>query len=997
MQIHPYHDIILAMLRTLKFLIGLFIILALIAGIAGSWIYFLYKDDISEKARVWLSKTISEKTGYSVVIGNINYYPPLTVSFKDIILSSPAPDKTKIAEIKELGVTADIFTLLKERKLSLVIDIKKLISRDILCNASIKTVSEKAATYKELVSSPVPETIYILEANVDAGVVALSDITGNLELPEGAIYGGKLYLKANGSDCSFAFQKLADTEQGYAASFSFEDLDISGDLIKEGDNLYIKNSTLSLPSIELGLNARILEIFKKTTAAEPEPAETTAPAATAAYTSTPLPEAPETGQAETEQPKIERAMLNIPSEIKKLKSYINEHKISGRARADIALTPDKADPWASRARIDLNADEITYDNLRVDTLAMKILLKEKTLSIKDASASLYGGNILAELDADIGAGNIPLVTVFQGRLSGVDINELLKNINGNPQKIHGEINAESRLTCASPALLGETLAKEPAKISPQKIITLLRNNYKGDLSFDLKMTGWENITFDGIAGNMLMENGKLTLPDVKGYIYGGVIELAELDIDIDESNIPLITSFKSRLSQIDIDKVLQKVNGNPKKIHGEINMAARFGCDNPALLRQSLPEGPLKVPPQKIAALLRNNYSGNASFVVLGTGWENVTLSEVAGNIVLEKGAIALPDVKCRAYGGTAEFSSLNIDIDDNNVPAVTSLNGQLSQIDISAFLNDLNGNPKNVRGVMDAKLQILCDKPDELRRTMPKDPAKAKPQEFAMFFSNYSGSASFYIRNAGSEKITFDDISGNMVLKDGVFVIPDMKGRICDGTVEAGIASKLYQESLPYEIFGTIKTLDVGKLAQSMDPKQKKITGTCDSEFSLNGFAANAHTAKGSAKLNVTGANLGPMPLLSPLFGDLYTTLEKIFDPGHTVIIDSASATFNIEDKKITTDDLVFDGKEIYITGQGYMDFDGNLDFLFKNQFKAQDQAQGEGWQNFIKTAIVEFGQEISTARLKGTIKKPKWDFQYTIQNTIVDNITNLFKGISE
>ena len=78
-------------------------------------------------------------------------------------------------------------------------------------------------------------------------------------------------------------------------------------------------------------------------------------------------------------------------------------------------------------------------------------------------------------------------------------------------------------------------------------------------------------------------------------------------------------------------------------------------------------------------------------------------------------------------------------------------------------------------------------------------------------------------------------------------------------------------------------------------------------------------------------------------------------------------------------------------------MDFDGNLDFTFQNQFQDPGSEENENWQNMLRTSIVKFGRSISKARLRGTIKEPEWDFEYLVSNIISDNIQKFFRGISE
>ena len=90
------------------------------------------------------------------------------------------------------------------------------------------------------------------------------------------------------------------------------------------------------------------------------------------------------------------------------------------------------------------------------------------------------------------------------------------------------------------------------------------------------------------------------------------------------------------------------------------------------------------------------------------------------------------------------------------------------------------------------------------------------------------------------------------------------------------------------------------------------------------------------------------------------------------------AAADFEIRNRRIITDNLIFEGKDLSITGEGYMDFDGNLNFSFQNELMEPSPDADEEWQESIRNAIISFGKRISRAHLKGTLSDQKWEFEY-------------------
>ncbi|MFC1549231.1 hypothetical protein ACFL5E_04655, partial [Candidatus Omnitrophota bacterium] len=72
-------------------------------------------------------------------------------------------------------------------------------------------------------------------------------------------------------------------------------------------------------------------------------------------------------------------------------------------------------------------------------------------------------------------------------------------------------------------------------------------------------------------------------------------------------------------------------------------------------------------------------------------------------------------------------------------------------------------------------------------------------------------------------------------------------------------------------------------------------------------------------------------------------------------------------------TADLVLHGEDITMNAEGYIDFDGNLDFLFENHL-LQNSSEDEEWAIALRNAIVNFGRFLGKTRLTGTLKEPRW-----------------------
>ena len=243
---------------------------------------------------------------------------------------------------------------------------------------------------------------------------------------------------------------------------------------------------------------------------------------------------------------------------------------------------------------------------------------------------------------------------------------------------------------------------------------------------------------------------------------------------------------------------------------------------------------------------------------------------------------------------------------------------------------------------------------------------------------------------NLRVENFHIKEILAKLSLKDGRLSAPRINGSLYGGAFICDLKMDLTEKDMPYLLSAAINNMDYGSFMLDVTQKETTVYGTLNAELSLRGYADAPETAEGSSSIKISDADLGPMPILTPLLGDIFTTVQNVLTSINKITIYEASADLEIKDRKISTDNLIFMGDEIYITSEGYVDFDGNLDFSFQNQFKKQPPDRDEEWQIALRNAIVRFGKLISTARLKGTIKDPKWEFEYLdpLKNLVGRNI---------
>ncbi|MCQ9207516.1 MAG: AsmA family protein [Omnitrophica bacterium] len=234
--------------------------------------------------------------------------------------------------------------------------------------------------------------------------------------------------------------------------------------------------------------------------------------------------------------------------------------------------------------------------------------------------------------------------------------------------------------------------------------------------------------------------------------------------------------------------------------------------------------------------------------------------------------------------------------------------------------------------------------------------------------------------------------------IKDGVVNMPLFNARLYGGVLNSSAMLDLTDKRLPYKLNCKLSAMDIRPLIKNTPLKGKNVRGVVSSEFSLQGKAKNADSMEGRGRIIAQNANLGPMPLLTPLLGNIYGYFRRVFPELRKVNITGGSADFYVANRRVMTDNLVLTGEAISISARGYIDFDKNLDFEVENKI-SQNLTGGGGLQGSLQDIVVQFGKFISKARLTGTLDKPKWKFEYLggIENILKGGLQKLLKDILE
>jgi hypothetical protein len=224
-----------------------------------------------------------------------------------------------------------------------------------------------------------------------------------------------------------------------------------------------------------------------------------------------------------------------------------------------------------------------------------------------------------------------------------------------------------------------------------------------------------------------------------------------------------------------------------------------------------------------------------------------------------------------------------------------------------------------------------------------------------------------FYLKN----------VSASLSIEEGRLSTSSVTGALYDGALSGKIKIDLREKNLPFALYLDLKDLDFGRMMLDISQDNSGMFGDINMDLELKGYINDNSTFRGHGSVTVSEANLGQMPLLTPLLGDIYMKMQGIFAPeARTGDINSAYADFEVKDREISTDNLTFIGDDIAISSRGSLDFDGNLDFVFENTLleKTEEESYEEDWQVTLRNIIINAGKIISKSKLRGTLSKPEW-----------------------
>ena len=179
----------------------------------------------------------------------------------------------------------------------------------------------------------------------------------------------------------------------------------------------------------------------------------------------------------------------------------------------------------------------------------------------------------------------------------------------------------------------------------------------------------------------------------------------------------------------------------------------------------------------------------------------------------------------------------------------------------------------------------------------------------------------------------------------------------------------------------------DLAQIAQAIPAwRSAGLSGMLSGRLVLSGPASSPAQLKGQGWLNAAGERLGDIPLLDRLFrGALGGVAERLgLSAMRRAQLTEIACQWRLANARIATEDLrllgtMNDSEPVTLYVRGSVGLDRTLDFMIEPEFSEQLALQSP-----ILGGLTRVSKLVSRHHLGGTIDKPEYKFEVTIQELL-------------
>ncbi|MCK9572065.1 MAG: DUF748 domain-containing protein [Candidatus Omnitrophica bacterium] len=219
-----------------------------------------------------------------------------------------------------------------------------------------------------------------------------------------------------------------------------------------------------------------------------------------------------------------------------------------------------------------------------------------------------------------------------------------------------------------------------------------------------------------------------------------------------------------------------------------------------------------------------------------------------------------------------------------------------------------------------------------------------------------------------------------------GIAEISLMHLALYEGTIDVAAKANLNSNNLPYWVSLLVQGVKFEKLKLDTNFKNKDLAGILRLESKVSGFSNDLAKLSGAGKVSITEGKLWELNLFQGLGKVLFA---RDFA---NIVFSEGACNFSIENKQLSTNNLILKSNIVNLSGPVKIGFDGGLDAALNVEI-ISELVPLSGTLKDITTAIAGQAGTFGVIKLSGTLREPKYKFRPALDN-IIKGITDVFFG---
>ncbi len=220
-----------------------------------------------------------------------------------------------------------------------------------------------------------------------------------------------------------------------------------------------------------------------------------------------------------------------------------------------------------------------------------------------------------------------------------------------------------------------------------------------------------------------------------------------------------------------------------------------------------------------------------------------------------------------------------------------------------------------------------------------------------------------------------------------------NLRGQIYGGALDMISSADLRSDAIILKSVGRLENLDLSQLRKEKMIKNEHLAGYLSSLIQLNGPLQNPKQLTGKGSLTISDGCLWRWNLLDGILGAL------IIPKFRNIVFTDAQANFTVADGKVWAQEAWLDSSTFSLKGQGWIDFDQNIQFDISPVFGGLDISGSDILPQGPASILSEVEHYVSL-ELTGTLTRPKYKietFPLKILEKTADVVTEGLKGGAE